>query len=162
MPVALPVEKPLRIVPRPRRSPQTLGVVAVIALIGTTVAAIQFGRSQGVGLTALPPAHAVARLAFRAEDQPDGAIDLRAAEDGRLVGRVAPGEGGFVRGTLRGLAQARQREGFGPEAPFTLTGFDNGTLALEDGATGRRVALEAFGAINAEAFARLLSAGTTR
>ena len=126
------------------------------------LAAVLVGRSQGVGLTALPPGHAVARLAFRAQDLPDGGIDLRAAEDGRLVARVAPGEGGFVRGTLRGLAQARQREGLGPEAPFTLTRFDNGTLALEDAATGRRVALEAFGPTNAGAFARLLSADATR
>lgn len=163
MPVELPAERPVRIVRRERRrSPQTLALVGVLALIGTTLAAVHLGRSQGVGLTALPPANAVARLAFRAEDRPDGAIDLRAADDDRLVGRVEPGEGGFVRGTLRGLAQARQREGLGPEAPFTLTGFDNGTLALEDGATGRRVALEAFGAVNAGAFARLLSAGTTR
>ncbi|MFG5121343.1 photosynthetic complex assembly protein PuhC [Methylorubrum sp. POS3] len=155
MPIELPARRPSE--PPPVRRPlQSLALLGVSALLGIVLLAVFIGRREGVGLTELPSARPVASLGFRAEDRPDGAVELVGAQDNRLVARIAPGEGGFVRGTLRGLAQARQREGLGPEQPFTLTRFDNGTLALEDAATGRHVALEAFGATNAAAFARLL------
>ncbi len=130
------------------------------ALVGFTMLAVTIGRSGGVGLTELPPAGPVASVGFHAEDQVDGSIALRNAGDGHLITMIRPGEDGFIRGTLRGLAQARQREGLGREAPFRLTRFDNGTLALEDDATGRKVPLEAFGHTNALAFARLLDPET--
>ena len=132
-------------------------LVGAGALMGFTMLAVMIGRSEGVGTIELPPAGPVASVDFHAEDQVDGSIALRSAGDGHLITMIRPGEDGFIRGTLRGLAQARQREGFGREAPFTLTRFDNGTLALADDATGRRVPLEAFGHTNALAFARLLS-----
>ncbi|GJE59999.1 photosynthetic complex assembly protein PuhC [Methylobacterium trifolii] len=126
------------------------------ALMGFTMLAVMIGRGEGVGLTALPPARSVAQLDFRAEDQADGSIALRDAADRHLVALVRPGEDGFIRGTLRGLAQARQRAGKGPETPFRLTRLDDGRLSLSDAATGREVALEAFGDTNARSFARLL------
>ncbi|MDV2983629.1 UNVERIFIED_CONTAM: photosynthetic complex assembly protein PuhC [Methylobacteriaceae bacterium AG10] len=143
-----------------RRSPQKPpsqrpALLAVAALLTVVLLAVALGRGQ----EAEPernPAQPIQTLAFHAEDQPDGAIDLRAAGDGRLVARIEPGQDGFIRGTLRGLAQARQREGLSREPPFTLTRFDNGTLSLEDEATGRQVPLLAFGPSNARAFARLL------
>ncbi|KAF1857833.1 hypothetical protein Lal_00041342 [Lupinus albus] len=107
--------------------------------------AVAIGRGEGVGLTQLPPAKPVARLEFRPEDQADGSIALRNIADGKVVAWVKPGEDGFVRGTLRGLAQARQRDGLGREPPFSLTRFDDGRLDLTDEATGRHVPLEAFG-----------------
>lgn len=131
-------------------------MVGVGALMGFTMLAVLVGRSEKVGLVALPPAKAVARLEFRAEDQVDGSIALRDVADRHIVAWIRPGEDGFLRGTLRGLAQARQREGLGPEQPFSLTRFDDGRLALADEATGRRVPLEAFGPTNAGAFARLM------
>lgn len=139
-----------------------LGMIGAGALIGFTMLAVMIGRSEGVGLTALPPGHPVASLAFRAEDQVDGSIAIRDAGDGHLVTMVKPEQDGFIRGTLRGLAQSRQRAGFGPERPFRLTRFDDGRLALADDVTGREVALEAFGQTNALAFARMLpDAGRT-
>ncbi len=126
------------------------------ALLGFTMLAVAIGRGEGVGLTQLPPAKSVARLEFRAEDQADGSIALRNTADGKIVGWIKPGEDGFVRGTLRGLAQARQRDGLGREPPFSLTRFDDGRLDLADEATGRHVPLEAFGPTNFGAFAKLL------
>ena len=128
------------------------------ALLGFAMLAVAVGRGGGVGLTQLPPAEAIARLDFRAEDQVDGSIALREAAGRQVIAWIRPGEDGFMRGTLRGLAQARQRDGLGPEAPFSLTRFDDGRLQLSDDATGRRVPLEAFGPTNAGAFARLLAA----
>ena len=57
------------------------------------------------------------------------------------------------------LAQARLREGLSRNPPFRLTRWDNGTLTLDDVASGRRINLEAFGRDNAVAFARLLEQG---
>ncbi|HJE24191.1 MAG TPA: photosynthetic complex assembly protein [Methylorubrum populi] len=149
----MPVELNFR---RPKQppSPQKPALLAVAGLLGVTLVAVFLGRGQAAE-TEEAPARAVATLAFHAEDRPDGAIDLL-AESGRLVARIAPGQDGFIRGTLRGLAQARQREGLSRLPPFTLTRFDNGTLSLDDAVTGRRVALQAFGPTNAGAFARLL------
>ena len=132
------------------------------ALMGFTMLAVMIGRSEGIGMIALPPAKPVMRLDFRAEDQVDGSIALRDATDRHIVAWVRPGEDGFLRGTLRGLAQARQRDGLGPEQPFSLTRYDDGRLSLSDDATGRRVPLEAFGPTNAGAFARLLGAPEAR
>lgn len=131
------------------------------ALIAFTMLAVFVGRGEGVGVTALPAGKPVARLEFRAEDQVDGSIVMRNVADRQVVGWIRPGEDGFVRGTLRGLAQARQRGGQGPEAPFSLTRFDDGRLALADEATGREVPLEVFGPTNAQAFARLMPAAAS-
>ncbi|GJD55806.1 photosynthetic complex assembly protein PuhC [Methylobacterium dankookense] len=128
------------------------------ALLGFTLLAVAAGR--GAPATPEPEATPVAALAFRAEDEADGGIALREAGSARLVERIRPGADGFVRGTLRGLAQARQREGLGPEEPFRLLRYADGSLALRDDATGRRVALDAFGRTNVAAFARLLDTET--
>ncbi|MDP4025426.1 photosynthetic complex assembly protein PuhC [Methylobacterium sp. NEAU 140] len=134
-----------------------LTIIGAGAVVGFAMLAVAVGRGEGIGLTQLPPAKPVVRLDFRAEDQADGSIALRNAAGGRVIAWIRPGEDGFLRGTLRGLAQARQRDGLGPQAPFSLTRYDDGRLQLSDEATGRRVPLEAFGPTNAGAFARLLA-----
>ena len=68
------------------------------------------------------------------------------------------GANGFLRGTLRGLARERKRQGVGAEQPFRLIGRADGRLTLEDPATGRRVDLESFGPTNAAVFAQMLMA----
>lgn len=140
----------------------TFGVIGAGALIGFTLLAVLIGHEPRAGTTAAPAAQPgavpVASVALHVEDGADGSVALRDAADDRLVAMIQPGQDGFIRGTLRGLAQARQREGLGRAAPFRLTRYDDGTLALDDEATGRRVALEAFGHTNALAFARLLPA----
>lgn len=144
---------------RPAAGPApTLLLIGAGALLGFTMLAVMVGRGEGVGVTALAPAKPVSRLEFRAEDQADGSIALRNVADGRVVVLVRPGEDGFLRGTLRGLAQDRQRGGQGPEKPFSLTRYDDGRLALADEATGRTVPLEVFGPTNVQAFARLMPA----
>lgn len=138
-------------------APPMLGVAALIVF---TLLAVLIGRGGDVGQVALPAAEAVETVAFRAEDQADGSILLRKAEDHALITTIEPGRDGFMRGTLRGLAQARYRAGLGPEMPFLLNRYEDGRLALRDDATGRTVALEAFGRDNALAFARLLPSET--
>ncbi len=48
---------------------------------------------------------------LRFEDQPDGSVLVRRADDGALIYRVAPETNGFMRQTLRGLARDRRRSG---------------------------------------------------
>jgi putative photosynthetic complex assembly protein len=71
---------------------------------------------------------------------------------------VAPGTNGFLRGTLRGLARERKREGLDGTVPFRLSQTRAGHLLLTDPATGRFVDLGSFGPTNAAVFARLLTA----
>ncbi len=92
------------------------------------------------------------------EDRPDGSVAVLDAASRTEIHRYA-GEQGFLRGTLRVLTHARQRNGLGPEQPFVLTGYTNGRLTLRDPATRERIHLESFGPSNAAVFALLRDAG---
>lgn len=128
--------------------------VAMLGLVALTVAPVGGLRSpEQAG------AQAQAVRSFTAQDAEDGSVLIRDGRDGRAVFVMAPGEDGFMRGTLRGLARDRRLRGIGPEAPFLLTAWSDGRLTLDDPATGRRLDLLAFGQTNAEAFLRLLQRG---
>jgi putative photosynthetic complex assembly protein len=131
-------------------------LLAVLAGRGPPVAVPPAAETRPAPAPAATAAAPAAALAFRAEDQADGSVLLREAGSLRVVATIRPGEDGFIRGTLRGLAQARQREGLGPEEPFRLVRHPDGRLTLDDAATGRHVALQAFGPTNAAAFGRIL------
>jgi len=127
--------------------------LGILAVVGLTVAPLPAVRA--------PESAASVRSArsFVAADRGDGAVVLRDATTGREVLLAAPGEDGFLRGTLRGLARDRRMRGLGPEAPFRLVSWSDGRLTLDDTATGRRLDLLAFGQTQVEAFARLLPNG---
>jgi putative photosynthetic complex assembly protein len=127
--------------------------LAILALVGLTIAPLPSVRGTD---GAAPPR---SERSFRAADRADGAVVITDATTGREVLVVAPGEDGFIRGTLRGLARDRRMRDLGPEAPFRLVAWSDGRLTLDDPATGRRLDLLAFGQTQAEAFARLLPSG---
>jgi putative photosynthetic complex assembly protein len=129
------------------------GMLIAFALVSASV-----GRLLGLGTVHAPAANAVQSLALRFEDQANGSVLVRDADDGAVIYTIAPGTNGFMRATLRGLAQERRRSDVGDEAPFRLVHWDDGRMTLDDTTTGRRVALEAFGPTNAQAFAQLFSA----
>lgn len=128
-----------------------IGVMLVSILTGVTAV-----RLSGESISA-PDAAAVATRELRFEDRPDGSIAVIDAASGTQIEAIV-GEQGFIRGTLRGLARERKRQGIGQEIAFQLVGRADGRLTLHDPATGRRVDLESFGPINAGAFVRLLDA----
>lgn len=131
-----------------------LGVMLVIlAVIGLTVAPIPGARAPDVTVPVR------AERVFHAADRIDGGVVLTDAASGREVLVVAPGEDGFLRGTLRGLARDRRLRDLGPDAPFRLIAWSDGRMTLDDTATGRRLDLLAFGQTQVEAFARLLPNG---
>lgn len=130
-------------------------LLAVGIVLLASVLAVGIARLSGVGTQRTDYAPAIAVGAFHFQDRADGAIEVRDAH-GRIVHTVAPGTDGFLRGTMRGLARERKRQGIGPEPAFHLVGRADGRLTLEDRTTGRRVDLESFGPTNASVFAALL------
>jgi len=130
-------------------------LIAAAAMVLAVLIAVAVVRLSGVSIHAPDAAAAVTRE-LRFEDRPDGSIAVIDARGGQLVESIT-GEAGFVRGTLRGLARERRRQGIGAEQGFLLIGRADGRLTLQDPATGRHVDLESFGPANASQFARLLA-----
>lgn len=124
-------------------------------LIGFGLLAAGLARQTDIGTLHMPAASAVDTLALRFEDRPDGSVAVLDARDGGAIYVVQPGSFGFIRSTLRGLARERRRADLDGTTPFTLTRWSDGTVSLADGATNRRVNLDAFGPDNARAFAQL-------
>jgi putative photosynthetic complex assembly protein len=89
-------------------------------------------------------------------DRPDGGISIRDAATGQMIGEIQPGEGGFIRGALRGFTRDRRLENPGVESPLRLAALQGGALVLEDPSSGRWTDLRAFGATNVQSFAEIL------
>ncbi|MDP3068596.1 MAG: photosynthetic complex assembly protein PuhC [Methylocystis sp.] len=136
----------------PRPILRGAGVLILFALLATGLT-----RLTGVGAVHMPLRNAVESLPLLFEDRIDGSVAVRDARDGALFYVVQPGAYGFIRSTLRGLARERRRSGLDATTPFGLTRWSDGTVSLEDSATGRRVNLDAFGPDNARAFAQLFT-----
>lgn len=128
------------------------GALMLIAVIG--VATVRF---TGVGAVQVPDAQAVTVKEFLFEDRNDGSIAILDARSRLQVASVAPESNGFLRGTMRGLARERKRQGVGPEVAFQIVGRADGRLTLIDPGTSRRVDLESFGPTNSEVFAKLMT-----
>jgi len=132
-------------------------LLAAGALVLLSLAAVATSRLTGVGSMHYADASTVTEREFLFEDRPDGSIAILQARDRAEVGRAEPGTNGFLRGTMRGLARERRRQGVGADIPFLLIGRSDGRLTLVDPGTGRRVDLESFGPTNAAVFARLMA-----
>jgi putative photosynthetic complex assembly protein len=135
---------------------------ALVAAAGMILLAFAFAitaRLTDIGASRLELPPVAETVALKFTDMPNGSVGVLRAADDRLLVALEPGEAGFVRVVLRGLAHDRAKVGAGPEQPFELSRHADGTLALIDPATGRIVTLSAFGFSNEEAFARLLKLG---
>jgi len=133
-------------------------LLAAGALALATLLAVTLVRITGIGAMQVPDAAEVMVRELRFEDRADGTIVIMDAGNGRLVQTVAAESNGFLRGTMRGLARERKRQGIGAQPAFRLIGRADGRLTLIDPATGRRVDLESFGPPNVSAFAKLMQA----
>lgn len=124
------------------------GIVIVLLLV--------FINSRDLSQVREPDAVPAKVLQLRFEDRPDGSIAVIDHKTGKQID-VVQGEAGFVRGTLRGLAQERKRRGLDSGPPFELIYRADGRLTLSDTATGRLVDLESFGPTNASTFFKLFN-----
>jgi putative photosynthetic complex assembly protein len=136
----------------PRGALLGAGALLVAAVVATAVA-----RYTGVGTTHLPAAAPVAAAELRFLDGADGSVVVLSYPEGVEVAVLPPGQHGFARGVLRGLARDRRLAHLDSGPPFRLVRWSDGRLSLEDPATRRAVALEAFGPDNARVFAGLLA-----
>jgi putative photosynthetic complex assembly protein len=128
----------------------------LIADVIIIVLLLVFINSRDLSAVREPDASPVKVLQLRFEDRPDGSIAVIDYKSGKQIDAVQ-GEAGFVRGTLRGLAQERKRRGLDSGPPFELIYRADGRLTLSDTATGRLVDLESFGPTNASTFFKLLN-----
>jgi len=140
---------------RPRDGVPVGILLAAAAMISFAIALTLFSHASGVGRVEMQDGapYQVLQLAF--DDQPNGAVNVRDAARDDVIFVVEPGKGGFLRAALRTMAQARMRADIGPQTPFRLTRWTDGTVSLDDPTTGRSIGLDAFGADNAGAFAQL-------
>lgn len=146
----------------PFRDPMKRPAIACGSLIGLALVLAIFGRSDDYARS-LPAKDAVAQtVELRFTDASDGSVIASDAANGARLAQIAPGEGGFVRVTLRSMAAERKQRGKGADAPFTLERTSGGDLVLSDPETGRIMVLNAFGPSNEGAFARLLDHEATQ
>jgi putative photosynthetic complex assembly protein len=147
--------------PFPRGALIGAGLLIIASL--SLVVGVRVGVLPGDQTMAKVHANAVARqsrtLVFA--DGAAGGVVVTDARSGVVVARIAPGDGGFIRGVMRGLAYHRSLKGAPAASPFELSVLSDGALVLFDPQTERRIDLGAFGATNRAAFAALLDAGAS-
>jgi len=134
-----------------------IGVLATVLAALLTVLLAEPMSSEDAQLERGEP---IVQRALFFHDDPDGVIRVLDAEapssgDAELL-RLMPGDDGFIRSVMRGLARERLARGIGPADPFVLGAYSDGRLYIDDPATGRQVVVTAFGVDNVRAFARLL------
>ena len=144
----------------PRPIPRKI-LVAAAALVAFTISAAATARWSGLGASKEPQVAASQVRELHFEDRADGAVAIYQASDGQLVDALAPGTSGFVRIVMRSLARERRLNDQGRQTPFRLIRWADGRLSVEDPATRRHIDLGAFGAVNTQAFARLMHVGGT-
>ena len=83
-------------------------LVGAAILIGSILIATYAVTTTGVGRSHRPDAPIVAEAAMQFTDRSDGSITVSDANDHHLIDTVPPGTNGFLRGTLRGLAQLNE------------------------------------------------------
>lgn len=134
-------------------------LIAAGALVGATLLLVGMNQFFKDG-DSDPKAEAIIVQELRFEDEANGAIAIYAEPEGKRVETVQPGTNGFLRGTLRALARERRLNGIGDAAPFSVARRADGSLTLDDPATGRSINLNAFGPANSGVFASLLTSGS--
>ena len=117
------------------------------ALVRFAILAAVTARVGGIGVTRIADTDAIAIRELRFVDRADGGVDVVAADSNKTIDMLPPGQDGFVRIVLRGLARERIRQDQDRHIPFRLTRWADGRLSVEDPSTGRRVDLGAFGAV---------------
>jgi putative photosynthetic complex assembly protein len=136
-------------------------LIAGAFLIGTSLLFATVARLTDLGATRLELAPVTASRDLTFKDLADGSIAVYDAGLNKEIAELAPGQSGFVRVVMRGLARERMISGAGPDVPFRLRQHSDGIASLEDLATGQVVTLTAFGSSNAQAFAQFMDSERT-
>ena len=152
-------EQSMSMSPPPRVAPSfpRLPLYGALALIAFACAATVFGRITDIGTVRVRIGEPVAMRDLVLTRIGDGRIVVADAGSGATIEEIPEGEGGFVRGSLRGLERLRLVREVPNTVPYRLIRWDSGAVSLSDTGTGERIYLDAFGPDNAAAFARFLN-----
>ncbi|MBI1402618.1 MAG: photosynthetic complex assembly protein [Porphyrobacter sp.] len=141
-----------------------MGGIVVISLL--LVIGVRVGLFERSAVPEVARAEAGTRVtamrSLRFFDEADGTVRAEDGATGEVLRRFAPGEGGFVRASVRSLVHQRRIRGEGPAVPFELTQWEDGALTLRDPVTGETVEVGAFGPDNRAVFAGMLPDGKAR
>lgn len=133
------------------------GIVLISLALTASVQLGFFGRSsvpeRARAEAGIQP---VAARTLRFFDEPDGTVRTEDGATAEVLSRFSPGEGGFIRASVRSLVHRRRIRGEGPAVPFELTEWENGALTLRDPVTGSSVEVSSFGPDNRAVFANML------
>lgn len=139
-----------------------LALLAIAVMICVIVVAVAAAKLAGFDPREPIDSELLVSCDLRFEDAGTGTVHVYTWPDDALVTTLAPGEGSFIRGVLRSFARDRRSRDLDGARPFRLAQYADGTLSIEDTATGTLVSLQAFGPDNAGAFASLLQAGLAK
>jgi putative photosynthetic complex assembly protein len=132
----------------------------IVAISLALTASVTFGLFPRQSVPAEARAAAGVKVAqertLRFFDEADGTVRVEDGATAEVLGRFAPGEGGFIRATVRSLVHQRRIRGEGAQVPFTLTRWDNTALTLADPVTGRSVEVSSFGPDNRAVYSNML------
>ena len=131
-------------------------VHAGAALVGLAIVFAGLARSTDIGASRLVNAPIVELASMRFLDDPAGGINVE-TEKGAHIAHFAAGEGGFLRGVMRGFARERRARDLGAQPSFDVARHADGRLTLADPQSGRIIELNSFGPSNSGLFANLLS-----
>lgn len=149
----------IKISPDPEKPIPRPILLSAGALAFAALAAIAMGRTTGVGLADTPAIPTVAHRDLQLAEHDDGSAAVIDAASRETLIEVGPGSGAFAVEVLRNLARDRVRKGAAADAaPYVLALKADGRLVVEDPQTRQQVELRAFGKLQAEAFAGLMTA----
>lgn len=134
---------------------------AGVAIVGLTILFAGVARVTDVGASRVALAPVVEQASLRFLDNDGGGVRVE-MENGFVIAQYSVGEGGFLRGVMRGLARERRSRDSGPEAAFELARRSDGKLTLADPVSGRVIELDSFGPANSGLFSGLLNTARDR
>lgn len=134
---------------------------ALFGLVAFSLLAVVVAQAFGYKAGQVPAESVIEQRELRFSDGEAGMVYIWDAGQDVLMGSILPGNENFIRGVLRSFARERRSRGISDQEPFRLARHSDGRLTIEDPTTGRLIDLQAFGATNSGAFARLLAVAPT-
>jgi len=133
-----------------------LPLYSAFALIAFAVAAIVFGQTTGIGTVMNNDGRPVDMIDLVIVHEEETGVTFVRDASGKVLAEYQTGEGGFVSGSVRGLARMRLVAEASTTEPYRLIRWESGAVTLSDTVTGQRIYLNAFGPDNVAAFAQFL------
>jgi putative photosynthetic complex assembly protein len=133
-----------------------LAVFAGATLVGLSMVFAGVARTTDIGATRLVSAPIVELVSLRFLDDPAGGINVETVK-GAHIAHFAAGEGGFLRGVMRGFARDRRARELGSKPAFEVARHADGRITLADPQSGRIIELNSFGPSNSGLFENFLT-----